>query len=183
MAPGGIGSFLSINGAVEVNDLGQAIFAAVLEGAGGGGNQLSGIYRSQPSSADLRQVARIGNAPPGGDGSFGLFALPDFNNSGQAAFFGNLEGTSGGNADDRGIFLSDSSAMSITEIVREGRAAPDSNGFFSEQDDARSEEQHKNLQSQTSLTPVGAVRTKVRCCCRYQRSFAGVSPELALTSS
>jgi hypothetical protein len=109
------------------NDLGQAAFNAYLTGTSGVGTDDGGIFLG--SGGSITQIAREGQAAPGGNGTFSSFDLPVINNSGQAAFFAFLTGTTGGGADDSGIFRG--SGGSITQIARAGQAAPDANGTFS----------------------------------------------------
>ncbi len=73
-------------------------------------------------------IAQSGQAIPVGTGTFSTFQAPLLNNSGQTAFLSNLTGTSGGAADNQGIFLG--SGGTLTQIVREGESA-NGNGTYS----------------------------------------------------
>ncbi|MEM1213175.1 MAG: choice-of-anchor tandem repeat NxxGxxAF-containing protein, partial [Planctomycetota bacterium] len=78
----------------------------------------------------LTQLAREGQAAPDNNGSFSGFGNPALNDAGQAAFVSTLTGTAGGTSDDFGIFRSDGSSGGLTQLAREGQAAPDNNGSF-----------------------------------------------------
>jgi hypothetical protein len=111
-----------------VSNSGEVGFFGVLSETSGGSGDDVGIFLG--SSEATTQIVRSGQKVPDGNGSFSGLGFPRFNNSGQAAFYGLLTGTSGGTNDDRGIFRGSGGA--ITQIVREGQAAPDNNGTFSE---------------------------------------------------
>jgi hypothetical protein len=116
-----------------VNDLGRVAF--------GVGQSTSGI-NSQLLLSDgaqvnqVNQIARGGQPVPGGNGAFSQFAAFDssgmpasVNASGHVVFPASLSGTTGGGTDDTGIFLS--AGGSLSQIAREGQAAPNGNGRFS----------------------------------------------------
>jgi len=117
----------SIFGAPSLNDPGQVAFAAELTGTSGGWADNSGIFRG--AGGALTQIARAGQAAPDGNGTFFDFGTPSLNDAGQAAFDAELTGTSGGTSDNRGIFRG--SGGTLTQIAREGQAAPDGNGTLS----------------------------------------------------
>lgn len=130
--PGGNGNFDSFT-SFSLNDIGQVAFRAVISGATGGDAQDSGVFIAQGDT--FSEVIREGNAPPDGNGSFidfntiHNFGLPLISNDGHAAFFGELDGTTGGSDDAFGIF-SGNGVDGLQKIVREGDAAPDGNGTF-----------------------------------------------------
>jgi hypothetical protein len=80
--------------------------------------------------ADVTEVIVVTNdVAPDGNGTFvSRFSPPSLNDAGQTSFTGYLTGTSGGSLDDYGIFRSD--GTTLTQIAREGDAAPDGNGTF-----------------------------------------------------
>ncbi len=75
-------------------------------------------------------VTREGDAIPVGTGTFFIFNQPYANASGQMTFSAVLSGTTGGTADDLGLFRVNVDG-SETQLAREGAAAPDGNGTFS----------------------------------------------------
>jgi hypothetical protein len=117
------------------NNVQQAAFVGQFTGTSGGFSDDEGIFRGDGTPASLVQIAREGQAAPDGNGTFGRFLRqgssvhPALNEAGQVAFFGTFIGTTGGSSDDVGIFRSD--GFTLTQIVREGQAAPDGNGSFS----------------------------------------------------
>ena len=126
-APDSNGTFSSFNDPA-LNDAGQAVFKSFLVGTSGGNSDNSGIFRG--SGGAITQVAREGQAAPDGNGTFSFFSdASALNSAGQAAFDASLTGTSGGNSDDSGIFRG--SGGVITQVAREGQAAPNGNGAFS----------------------------------------------------
>ena len=126
-APDNNGSFSTFS-SPALNDAGQAAFRGVLIGTSGGFSDNRGVFRGDGTT--LTQVARGGQAAPDGNGSFLNFSSPALNEAGQAAFRGDIDLNDGGSAfDDTGIFRGD--GMTLTQIAREGQAAPDGNGTFS----------------------------------------------------
>ncbi len=107
----GTGTAITMNAVSPlINDSGQVAFSSDLAG------NAYGIFRY--SDGHLQTLAITGQSAPGGNGTFtGLDHLA-FNNGGIAAFRGEMVGTSGGNSDNRGIFLADGTEM-IT-VVRKG---------------------------------------------------------------
>ena len=123
-APDGNGTYYQFF-TQRLNNSGQVAFIADLFGTSGGNSDNTGIFRG--SGGGITQIVREGQSALG-NGTFSSFGDHEFNNSGQAAFFGSLTGTSGGSGDDGGVFRG--SGGSITQIVREGQSAPDANGTF-----------------------------------------------------
>lgn len=70
----------------------------------------------------IRVVALSGSATPDGNGVFGSFGTPSLNNAGQVVFRAFLNDTLGGNTDNQGLYLADSS--SIAKIARNGDVSP-----------------------------------------------------------
>ena len=127
-APDNNGSFSNFDSSVALNDAGQAAYVGVLTGTSGGSSDNNGIFRGDGTT--LTQVARGGQAAPGGNGSFSSFdSRPALNDAGQAAFRGILTGTSDGQSDNEGIYRGD--GTTLTQVARTGQAAPDGNGSFS----------------------------------------------------
>ena len=124
----GDGTFSSFNGDPAINNLGQVAFVASYTGNSGGGADNNLILRGTNSS-NLTDIAREGDLTPGGNGTLGQMQAPAMNDSGQVAFENfSIQGASGGSLDDERIFRG--SGGSLTEIQREGEAAPDGNGVF-----------------------------------------------------
>ena len=103
-------------------------FTTLLENTSEGFNDDEAVFKLQGGA--LIQLAREGKLAPNGDGNLHFFTNVGFNHSGEAAFGSRLINTSGGAASDRGIFRGDGQAL--VEIVREGDAPPDGNGFFAD---------------------------------------------------
>ncbi|MAE60569.1 MAG: hypothetical protein CMJ49_04330, partial [Planctomycetaceae bacterium] len=78
----------------------------------------------------MTQIAREGALAPDGNGTFSAAAFDDpaINDAGQLAFTGFLTGTSGGAADNLGVFRGSGGAL--TQIARGGAAPPEGNGTF-----------------------------------------------------
>jgi hypothetical protein len=128
-APDGNGSFSNLFASL-LNDAGQVAFRFVLTGTSGGSADDSGVFRGDGGTLTL--IARAGQDAPDGNGRFSNFnnSLPTLNSAGQVAFRFFLNNTSGGSADDTGIFRGEGSSAPI-QVAREGQAAPDGNGTFS----------------------------------------------------
>lgn len=108
-----------------VNGAGQAALLATAIPTGGG--VTSGIYVAD--DAGVIEVARQGQPPPDGNGVFAPFSehALALNEAGQVAFGHRLTGTSGGSADDWGLFRFD--APSLQQILRKGDTAPEGRTF------------------------------------------------------
>jgi hypothetical protein len=95
-----------------------AAFKANLTGTPGGGNDDSGIYRGDGTI--LYQVAREDQAVPEGNGRFATFHnIVAINAQAQVMFIADLRGTSGGSADNRGLYLWDE-VDGLCKLLREG---------------------------------------------------------------
>lgn len=73
-------------------------------------------------------IGVTGDPVPGGNGLFQTLRDRSLNGLGQVGFGASLSGTSGGNADNYGIYLGN--GTSLTEIAREGQAVPGNPGTF-----------------------------------------------------
>jgi len=128
--PDGNGRFTSPAAYPALNAAGQVAFFASLYDTAAGTNDDSGVFIG--SGGPLSQVVREGQAAPDGDGTFvGLSREVTINDSGMAAFRGDIAGTGG--EVDQGIFVG--SKNSIAQIARTGQAAPDGNGTFAALDE------------------------------------------------
>jgi hypothetical protein len=124
--PDGAGQFQNITGVH--NNAGQV---ALLTEFGTGFGRQHRIFRTDGTM--LVQIVsgaalNTGQDAPDGNGTFGLTGVPTINDAGQVAFPAGLNGTSGGESDNEGIFRGDGST--IVQIVRENQAAPDGNGRY-----------------------------------------------------
>lgn len=107
-----------------VNDAETVAFRVRLTGTSGGGFDDVAIYKCDspytaiPAVDD--QLAREGQAPPEGNGVFADFGtIVAINALGQVLFTATLRTTSGGSADDRGLYLWDPTE-GLVKLVREG---------------------------------------------------------------
>ena len=118
--PNGNGRFLDFGGAatVAINNSGQVAFTATLTGTTGGGSDNAGIFLVTGNT--VTQLARKGQAVPGGNGVYSTFGYPALNNKGQVAFKSTLTGTSGGTTDNQAIYLVDADS-SIQQVIRAGQ--------------------------------------------------------------
>lgn len=90
----------------------------------------SSIKQVHAQSNGLQEiVASTGDAAPDGNGTLSTFNQVYLNDNGDVSFHAVLSGTAGGTADNAGIFLLPFGG-SLAQVVREGAAAPDANGFF-----------------------------------------------------
>jgi len=118
--PDNTATFLEFIAPTPINQSGQVAFSALSVPSGGG------IFRA--GGGPLTKIAQTGDASPDGNGIFlalGTVA-PAFNDAGQAAFFANLSGTTGGSSDNAGIFRGDGSSLAV--IARRGDLTPGGNG-------------------------------------------------------
>lgn len=115
-APDANGTFDHVSGPA-LNDAGQVAFYGALLGTAAGSDDNSGVFLGDGNT--ITQVARAGNAAPDGNGVFDDFFTSAINNAGQVAFYATLTSTTGGTADNVGIYLYDQSLGLIT-IVRKG---------------------------------------------------------------
>ncbi|MBX3744947.1 MAG: hypothetical protein KF833_06520 [Verrucomicrobiae bacterium] len=82
---------------------------------------------ARSAEATITVLVTSGTPIPDGTGRFAQFLSPTLNDLGKVAFFATLDGTTSP-GDNEGIYLGDTNAL--VQIVREGQAAPDGNGFF-----------------------------------------------------
>ncbi|MFN8177938.1 MAG: choice-of-anchor tandem repeat NxxGxxAF-containing protein [bacterium] len=108
----------------SLNNHEAVAFRVALTGTAGGGLDDVAVYRSAVGRLPIPpledQIAREGQAPPEGNGTFADFGtFPAINDSGQVLFTATLRGTAGGSTDDHGIYLWDPAA-GVTKLLREG---------------------------------------------------------------
>ncbi|TWU22760.1 DUF7453 family protein [Bythopirellula polymerisocia] len=128
--PDGNGTF-SFLGDPALNNMGQVASIALLTGTSGAPTDDTGIFRGDGTT--LTQIVRKGQTAPDGNGSFALFnsllGSPALNDAGQVAFLSSLNDTTGGTADNTGIFRGD--GTTLVQLARTGQPAPGGNGNFS----------------------------------------------------
>lgn len=123
--PGGNGFVSSFLSRPVVNDAGQVALAIALVGTTGGLSDDRGLFRGDGTT--LVTIAREGQPAPGGNGSFTTLTGHALNDTGQVAFRASLAGTSGGFADDEGVYRGD--GTTLIEVVRQGQSAPEEGVF------------------------------------------------------
>jgi hypothetical protein len=121
--PGELDVFESFNTTATLNDAGETVFTAELEGNPADDPR---IYRSD--GATLVEIVRETETAPGGNGTIASFSPGSLNHAGEVAFIGYLSGTSGGNADAAALYRGDGAILQ--QIVRRGEPAPGGNGAF-----------------------------------------------------
>lgn len=121
-APDGNGIFYQL-GEPTLNASGQVAFTAQLLGTVGVEADDYGLYRGDGTT--LTQIAREGQAPPDGNGTFGNFIQPPWIcDNGQVGFQVYIAGAPGDTY--FGLYRGDGSTT--TKIVRNGDPSPDGNG-------------------------------------------------------
>ncbi len=127
--PDGNGQFLRFE-SPDLNNAGQATFRASITG----GTSPDGIYFNDGiymgnGATDLIEIIRTGYTAPDGNGTIAGLGLPTIDEAGQAAFLASLTGTSGGDNDDKGVYLGDGTNV-LLQIARTGQSAPHSTDIF-----------------------------------------------------
>ncbi len=137
VSPRGDGTVIALDNYV-FNNLGQAAFSVpdIVGDSTVFTNWHPALFRSDGNS--LVEVLQSGDPAPGGSGIISTDINPNsrttqplFNNAGQLAFLASITGSNGGATDGIGIFITDSTATSLSEVARVGQQAPDGNGFLS----------------------------------------------------
>jgi hypothetical protein len=128
IADDGNGSFSSLILPAALNNAGEVALGTFLANTVGGATDNQMIVRGDGVTVDA--IARKGETSPDGNGTFGFLTSGlSLNQSDQVAFRGKFIDTDGGMNDDDLIIRGDGSVL--TQIVREGQAAPDGNGIVS----------------------------------------------------
>lgn len=81
------------------------------------------------TAATVRILAVSGEALPDGNGAFSTFIKPVLGDAGQVAFQAFFAGTSGGAADDTGIFFQ-GAGTDLIQLARKGETAPGGDDIF-----------------------------------------------------
>jgi hypothetical protein len=127
---GGRYSFFEQQRQPALNNVGQVAFSTYLVGTVTATSR--GVYRYDGPVAGVAMLARAGEAPPDGNGVLFELSDPALNNAGQVLFLAtNMRETAGFHLDDSGLFRTDGTPGSLTQIAREDQTAPDGNGVFS----------------------------------------------------
>jgi hypothetical protein len=131
-APGG-GVFIKFSNLftppLAITSAGETTFTAMSDNV----TAENDIFGFSSTGTGNRFVA-AGNTSPNGNGVLdgpNRFNV-NYNDNGQVAFDDTLSGTSGGRADDEGVFRTGTAPGSLVQIVREGDPVPDGNGTFGE---------------------------------------------------
>jgi hypothetical protein len=119
---GGNAVIANVNQAPPLNQSGAMAVVASIPNA----TISSAIYRTA-APGSLTEIVRLNQSVPGGNGQFGTFSAATSNNlvlneSGQVAFEATLFNTSGGPADNSGLYRGD--GTTLTEIARAGQSLP-----------------------------------------------------------
>ena len=120
-APGTSDNFTAL-GLPVLNNAGQTAFRGFLNSSSGTN---SGIW-SEGGGSGLALVVRLGSTAPGTSNNFTVFANPVLNDTGQAAFHGYLNSSTGTN---RGIW-SEGGGSGLVLVAREGNSAPGTSDNF-----------------------------------------------------
>lgn len=107
------------------NNNGQAAFYSITTSTNGSSY---GFFLAD--SNGLKVLARSVQPSPDGNGSFLIFftSAPPLNDQGQTAFVAQLNGTTGGTADNLGLYRGDGNTT--VQLVRKGEFVPNGNGRF-----------------------------------------------------
>ncbi len=137
-APDADGTFATLHGSPAINDVGEVAFSSSFIGT----TLDEGLFRAD-GAGGITEIARVGDPVPGGNGTFddieGDPALSELSpeqfrgaldSSGRIVFVASLAGTTGGAADDSGLYRGDGTPGGLVEIAREGQTAPGGNGTF-----------------------------------------------------
>ncbi|MFN3166440.1 MAG: choice-of-anchor tandem repeat NxxGxxAF-containing protein [Phycisphaeraceae bacterium] len=117
-APDGNGVFASFK-SLSLNETGHSVFEGTLANTVAGGADDAGIYLAGPEG--LTQIARKGQAVPGGNGVFAEFGTPRLNDAGQISFVAELAQTTNSVQDDTALYLYDPQS-GLTQLLREGQS-------------------------------------------------------------
>ena len=126
-----VGNIRSTGGGVaSINNVGDVVFTGWTN-AGGTGNSDTFLFHTTTAGGTPTVLLAEDTAAPGGNGEFAniVVGTARLNDAGQYAAGLDLRGTTGGTADDSGIFRIDSNG-SVAQMFREGQAALSGNGTF-----------------------------------------------------
>lgn len=113
----------------SLNNSGQVAFRGFIGSTPGGTSNDHGVFRAD--GTDLVQIVRRGQTVPDGNGVFDALDNTLLNDAGQVLFSGSLAETSGGFADDAGVFRGNGMASGLGQVARAGQPSPDGDGTLS----------------------------------------------------
>lgn len=102
------------------NNVGQVSLYSNLAGTAGGSTDNEGIYRAAPG--ELLQIARKGQAAPGGGTLTSIGTSTDINDSGRVLFLATQSGSTGGQFDGNNLFTG--TGGTLTRVLRAGQVNP-----------------------------------------------------------
>jgi hypothetical protein len=125
-SPDGNGSLGNLFIGPALNNNGQVAFYTTMFSTTNG----SSFAFLLADGSSLKVLTRSLRPSPDGNGAFLLFpnGLPAINDHGQMAFVANLTGTSGGSADNEGLYRTD--GATTVQLARKGQFVPNGNGRF-----------------------------------------------------
>lgn len=132
-APDGNGEVYSLGRVFPaINDAGRvALPVSLRNNTSGPAVQQAVVYSD--NAGPLVQVARSAGPVPDGNGVFDNYftniSRVGLNNTGQIVFGADIVQTTGGEADNAGLFITDG-GTSLTQLVRKGETVPDGDGVF-----------------------------------------------------
>jgi len=122
--PDGNGKFMAFNHR-SLNEAGQFAFSAQLTDTQAGSGDSRGVYLGD--GGPLTQLARRGQAAPGGGAVLNTFSFSTaLNDGGEALFIAELSTDPGTANDDRGVFRHN--GLSLANVAAQGDAVPNGNG-------------------------------------------------------
>jgi hypothetical protein len=126
--PDGNGQYYSFYPSPSVDRVGNGriAFHAWLENTSGGVTDDSGIFMA--TNSGVYRIAREGDAPPGGNGTYSNFDSDIAQNDSWVVFRAFMRDTSGGSLDEEGLYRGN--GLLTYEVARRGNPAPDGNGVF-----------------------------------------------------
>ncbi len=122
-APDGNGTFTQFTGESSINNNGNVLFEARIDGTSSGNTEW-GIFQSDGST--ITRLVRSGQLSPDGNGDFSLFNKSVRNSSGEVAFTALLDTNQ--TSLTRALFMT--VGGSLTHVARAGDTAPDGNGIY-----------------------------------------------------
>jgi hypothetical protein len=125
-SPDGNGNLGNLFFTPSINNNGQvAFFDTMLFSTNG-----SGFAFLLADGSSLKVLTRSQQPSPDGNGVFSVFpnGLPAINDHAQMAFVANLSGTTGGSADNQGLYRTDGNTT--VQLARKGQFVPNGNGRF-----------------------------------------------------
>jgi hypothetical protein len=125
-SPDGNGTLGNLFYAPAINNIGQVAFFSTIFSS----TNSSSLALLLADGSSLKILTRTQRPSPDGNGVFFLFPneLAAINDHGQTAFVADLTGTTGGSADNEGLYRTDGDT--IVQLARKGQFVPNGNGRF-----------------------------------------------------